>query len=106
MRSTRFVALLALSAAMHAHADEPPGKKVFAKVCAECHAPGFGHPGTQRLGWNRGLAYAVLEQRKDLSAQYIRLVVRHGLVEMPPFRPSELSDDDLTAITRYLARSK
>lgn len=93
-----------------AHAAEPsppaPGKALFDKYCAECHAPGFGHPGTQRLGWNRGERLALLEQRKDLSADYVRVIVRRGLFEMPPFRPSEISDKELGELSAYLARAR
>jgi mono/diheme cytochrome c family protein len=90
-----------------AHGAEPhPGKQVFDRYCAECHAPGHGHPGTQRVGWNRGAANAVLEQRKDLSADYVRAIVRHGLFEMPPFRPSEISEQDLAQLSAYLANRK
>jgi hypothetical protein len=45
----------------------------------------------------------VLEQRKDLTPGYIKTVVRHGLAEMPPFRPSELPDSELQQIANYLA---
>jgi mono/diheme cytochrome c family protein len=86
------------------HAAEPPGKQIFTQHCAECHAPGVGHPGTQRLGWSRGERYAVLEQRKDLSADYVRAIVRHGLLEMPAFRPTEISDEALDQLAAYLAR--
>jgi (+)-pinoresinol hydroxylase len=82
----------------------PPGKAVFDRWCAECHAPGHGHPGTQQLGWTRGEKFAVLEQRKDLAADYVKLVVRRGLVEMPPYRPTEISDAELAQLAAYLAR--
>jgi len=84
-------------------AAEPAGKALFDEFCAECHAPGHGHPGTQRLGWSRGEANAVLEKRKDLSAGYVRAIVRRGLFEMPPFRPSEITDQELAQLSAYLA---
>jgi len=86
-------------------ADDSSGKRTFETHCAECHAAGFGHPGTQRLGWRRGERYAVLTQRTDLSADYVRLVVRRGLEEMPPFRPSEISDAELAELGAYLAKT-
>ena len=94
----------ALFAVVAQAAQPPPGKKVFDRYCAECHASGYGHPGTQRLGWSRGEGSALLEQRKDLTADYVRAIVRRGLFEMPPFRPSEISDQDLSQLSLYLAR--
>ena len=85
-------------------AAAPPGKAVFDRWCAECHAPGHGHPGTQQLGWTRGEKLAVLEQRKDLVPDYVNLVVRRGLVEMPPYRPTEISDAELAQLADYLSR--
>jgi mono/diheme cytochrome c family protein len=40
-----------------------------------------------------------------LSADYVRLVVRRGLEEMPPFRPSEISDSELAELGAYLAKT-
>lgn len=86
-------------------ADTAPGKQVFDQYCAECHAAGVGHPGTQRLGWLRGESRALLEKRTDLKPDYVKLVVRHGLWEMPPLRSTEIDDASLTQLTEYLARS-
>lgn len=101
---------LCLVPAVAAAADVPAqaaaeirGKRAFDKHCAECHAAGHGHPGTQRLGWNKGEAAALLEKRTDLSADYIQAIVRRGLFEMPPFRPTELPDAELAALAQYLA---
>src|SRR5262245_45083961 len=102
MRNILFLCLASLNAFV-VHAAEPSGKQVFDRHCAQCHAPGVGHPGTQRLGWSRGERYALLEQRKDLSADYIRAIVRHGLLEMPPFRPTEISETELDQLAAYLA---
>jgi len=78
------------------------GKVLFDRWCAQCHAPGHGHPGTQQLGRMRGAKLAVLEQRGDLSAGLIRLVVRNGQSAMPPYRPSEISDAELEQIAAHL----
>lgn len=85
-------------------AETPAGKATFERYCAACHAPGHGHPGTQQLGWTRGEAAAVLQQRKNLAPAYIKHVVRHGLLEMPPYRPSEIDDAALDALALYLAK--
>ncbi len=82
------------------------GQQAFERHCAECHAPGVGHPGTQQLGWVRGPAKAELERRTDLTPAYVVFVARHGLAEMPPFRPTELGDADLQSIARYLAPAR
>jgi mono/diheme cytochrome c family protein len=87
-------------------ADPPPGKQVFGRYCTQCHAPGFGHPGTQQLALTRGKALSVLEQRKDLAPEYLRYVVRHGLWEMPPYRVSELDEGQLGQLVQYLASGK
>jgi (+)-pinoresinol hydroxylase len=84
-------------------ADAPAGKQIFSRYCAECHAPGFGHPGTQQLALLRGAVSSILEQRKDLAPDYIRYVVRHGLWEMPPYRTAEIDDAQLAQLARYLA---
>jgi (+)-pinoresinol hydroxylase len=87
-----------------AAADAPPGKQIFDRHCAACHAAGVGTPGTQQLGWTRGKEFALLEERKDLQADYVRFVVRHGLLEMPPFRPTEIDDVQLGQLADYLAK--
>ncbi len=96
-----------LPSASSASAAEPAtGKLLFERHCAQCHAPGFGHPGTMQLERVRGKASAVLEERKDLLPAYITAVVRNGLVEMPPYRPTEIDDAALNAIVNYLAPRK
>lgn len=107
MRIAAFVTAL-LFAHVCAAADRPEatptGKQLFDRFCAECHAPGLGHPGTQRLGWDRGPNFAVLEQRKDLNAVLVRTVVRQGFREMTPFRPTEINDQELARLSAYLAK--
>ena len=102
------LALLAFAslAARAADADVEAGKQLFARKCAECHAPGFGHPGTQQLGWTRGEKSAVLEQRTDLVPAYIAAIVRNGLFEMPAFRPTEITDEQLKQLGAYLSSAR
>jgi hypothetical protein len=82
-RTLRFlIPVMALSSFQAYAAGAPEGKRLFDRHCAECHAPGAGRPGTQQLGWSRGKDRAVLEQRRDLAADYISFVVRNGLLEI------------------------
>jgi len=87
-------------------ADPAAGKKVFDHYCSECHAPGFGHSGTQELEVLRGKDQSVLERRRDLAPDYVRYVVRHGLWQMPPYRPTEIDDHQLDLLVAYLAKAK
>lgn len=100
----RIAVLLALAPGVQA-ADLAAGKQVFDRYCSHCHAAGVGHPGTQMLGWLKGDKQALLEQRTDLVPEYVRLVVRRGLAEMPAFRPTEINDAALADLSAYLARN-
>lgn len=59
-------------------------------------------PGTVRLTALRGTGARLRERRRDLSSAYIRAVVRNGLFEMPPMRPTEVSDAELDALIHFL----
>ena len=96
-------------------ARERRGQEVFEQRCAACHAavpkdmigPPYMPPmaGTQALlSRYKGAKPAELEQRTDLTPAFVTAIVRGGLNSMPFFRPTELSDDDLTALGAYLAR--
>jgi mono/diheme cytochrome c family protein len=87
-------------------ADIAPGRMLYERHCAFCHAAGPGNAGTMRLTEVRGADKAVLAERADLDPAYIRLVVRQGLVEMPPWRKTELDDAALQQIVVYLTRAR
>lgn len=89
------------------------GKVVYDKWCAPCHGPvgpGRGSapgmlPGTAALTVkHKGRAPAVLTERTDLTAGFIRLVVRQGLFGMPITRKTEISDAELEDVVAYLTR--
>jgi (+)-pinoresinol hydroxylase len=80
------------------------GHKVYDKWCFPCHGTGPGKPGTDSLA-ARGQKPAVLEERTDLTAPAIKTFVRHGVLFMPMFRKTEVSDADLDAIAAYLTRN-
>lgn len=73
---------------------KPDGAENYALMCAGCHDPGPGHPGTMLLD-QLGRPVPSLIGRKDLELDYLRTIVRQGLIEMPPFRPTELSDAEI-----------
>jgi mono/diheme cytochrome c family protein len=96
---------------------EQRGREVFQQRCAACHAAipkdGIGPPylppmaGTQALQARyKGAKPAELEQRTDLTSDFVKAIVRGGLNSMPFFRPTELSDDDLSALGAYLTRKQ
>ena len=96
---------------------EQRGQEVFRERCATCHGPipkemiGPPYlpamPGTQALQARyNGAVPAELEQRTDLAAELLNAIVRGGLNSMPFFRPTELSNDDLTALGAYLTRKR
>ena len=83
----------------------PSGEAVYEHWCAPCHAPGPGHPGTQSLQVKYGgKTPPVLLERTDLTPQAIAVFVRTGVLSMPPFRKTEVTDADLAALTAYIAQ--
>lgn len=86
------------------------GEAVFRKVCAPCHGAGPGNdgspmlPGTAKLQAKyQGAVPAAVEQRRDLTADALRVFVRNGVGAMPRFRKTEISDEDLEAMAAWLS---
>jgi mono/diheme cytochrome c family protein len=111
MKNARVGLLVALSLVMTVPAVAAPdqaqiekGHKVYDKWCFPCHGTGLGKPGTDSLA-ARGQKPAVLEERTDLTVPAIKTFVRHGVLFMPMFRKTEVSDADLEAIAAYLTRN-
>jgi mono/diheme cytochrome c family protein len=48
----------------------------------------------------------LLEDRADLSALFVRTVVRSGIANMPRMPRAEISDAELAAVATYLSRGK
>ena len=85
-----------------------PGRAVYEKWCAACHDPGIIHPGTHALMTkypNGSRASGSIGAWTDLPASYVTFMVRHGMSVMPPFRKTEISDGELTALAAYLSRN-
>jgi hypothetical protein len=45
---------------------------------------------------------AVLDQRRDLNSAFIDYVVRNGMSFMPSFRKTEITNQELAALSAYL----
>lgn len=54
----------------------------------------------------KGTPSAILEQRDDLDADYVKAAVRNGISFMPSFRKTEISDAELDQVAAYLAERK
>ncbi len=96
--------LLAPAPAPAGAADVVAGEQLYGMRCALCHA-GFA-PGTIMLGRRLGKERALLTERTDLAGDYVRQVVRRGLLGMPPFTRVDLSDAELAHVVAYLTRPR
>ncbi len=98
-------ALMALGIATAHAADASPdlverGRRAFDHRCSMCHRE--GGTGTNLLARRLGKDQSLLEKRTDLQRDYVRYVVRWGLVNMPRISRVELPDPDLDGIVAYL----
>ena len=81
-----------------------PGKAVYTQWCAACHAADPGLAGTLALQHKYGGDLpAALEDRTDLTPETVAYFVRNGVAWMAPFRKTEISDAELTAMGAYLS---
>ena len=65
------------------------GEQVFDRNCSQCHPGGEG-----------GLGPAL--NNKPAPQWAIRFQVRHGLGAMPRFSERDISDEQLSAVTKYM----
>jgi mono/diheme cytochrome c family protein len=87
--------------------DMGRGQAVYNHWCTPCHAAGPGHPGTQSLEIKyNGSLPAVLEQRTDLTPEFVKTMVRKGILLMAPFRKTEITDTELDDLAAYLVQNK
>lgn len=89
------------------------GRLAFERNCAACHAKGPSEgrvpllPGTFALSlkYRNDKIPAALEDRTDLTPEFIETVVRYGIFSMPPLGKTDVSDDELRAIAAYFRES-
>lgn len=82
------------------------GKELYEHWCAACHDAGPGHPGTLRMAGDFGEDRSVLIGNEDVSRELVKFAVRNGFNMMPPFRPTEISDEDLELLAEYVAEGE
>jgi mono/diheme cytochrome c family protein len=107
----RFLALPLYCAWICAGAAEPAqpvsGEAVYQRWCSHCHSAGRGNPGTESLKVKYGDTLpSVLLERTDLDAAAVKLFVRQGVLSMPPFRKTEITDAELAALGDYVAKRR
>jgi mono/diheme cytochrome c family protein len=91
-------------AAQPASAPVASGESVYKHWCVHCHSAGRGNPGTDSLKVKyKDAVPAVLLDRTDLTPQFVTLSVRQGVLSMPPFRKTEITDAELTALAAWVA---
>jgi cytochrome c553 len=83
------------------------GEAIFSNRCGSCHLA--GGMGTnlltkQRLALGEQPENGLLTNRKDLTPDYVKQVVRQGKMAMPRLSRVEVTDSELDAIAAYLGR--
>lgn len=80
------------------------GRAVFDRWCWECHGKDNPHgSGTWSMRKRDGDARSpYLEDRADLNHAYVEFIVRNGQRFMPRFRYTEISEEELVALSAYL----
>ncbi|HSW06771.1 c-type cytochrome [Aquabacterium sp.] len=89
-------------AALAQPAPTTAGKRLFDARCGICH--GRGGTGSFMLAKRLGQDKALLAERSDLSADYVKAIVRNGILSMPGLTRGELADTELEVIAAYLER--
>ena len=74
--------------------------QLFADSCVYCHDTGGW--GTRVLSQRVPASEAELLERRNLPAAFTRAVVRRGIGSMPPFTPTDLTDEELDRLARWL----
>jgi mono/diheme cytochrome c family protein len=81
---------------------------LFSNRCGSCHLA--GGMGTNLITKQRMMAgepseTGMLTNRKDLTSDYVKTVVRQGKVAMPRLSRVEVTDPELESIAKYLGKA-
>jgi mono/diheme cytochrome c family protein len=86
-------------------AESSTGQALYSTKCGICHDAGGMYPGYEALR-HSGQRESVLSKRTDLKADFIKLVAREGIGQMPPLTPTYVDDRELDAIAFYLEQRR
>lgn len=111
METKRFIFILGLLfAPLSLHAEDVhPGKVVFDVWCEHCHGDdhAWSGGGTQALQAKyKGVIPAKLEDRTDMTPEFVTFYVRDGITGMPNFRYTEITKKQMEDLADYLAGPK
>jgi mono/diheme cytochrome c family protein len=82
------------------------GREVFVRRCEYCHGEGPQKGGTMALqGRYQGAVPGILDERTNLTPEYIRQIVRTNTNGMSPIRITEVTELQLDALIAYLTRN-
>lgn len=84
------------------------GAALFSNLCGACHLA--GGMGTNLLTKQRVILReppesGLLENRQDLTQNYVKIIVRRGRMAMPSLTRVEVTDAELDAIAVYLGKA-
>ena len=94
------LALATATLGLNAQARQRSAPEIYAASCAYCHDAGGW--GTRRLAARVPAGEAELLKRKDLPPAFTTLVVRRGIGPMPTLTPTDVTDEELDRLARWL----
>ena len=105
MKTLALFALPVLLAAVTAGAagqerGERTPEQLYEASCAYCHGPGGW--GTRALAKRYPAVQAELLGRENLPAALTKRVVRRGIGSMPQLTPTDMTDEELDRLARWL----
>lgn len=86
-------------------AEQLDGKMLYQERCGMCHQ-GIGMAVSLLARRAGDTSNGLLEQRKDLAVEFVTIVTRTGIGNMPRIARGEVSDPEMKAIATYLAQGK